>query len=242
MKPIQRVRQLITQRNMSVSAFERETGMSSNSLQIALKRKSNLKDETLMKILQRFPEISADWLLTGRGTMISKAYNYAQKLPDESHEALSERIRALKSINSESLLKEIPLISRAYFTIYLQFGGESVWVEEMPKVRLPAVTGAADRMFSIPDNGLFPHITKDDYAIVSRLIPKPDENLINVCCIVISPRTGICLRLVSDHDDEHLLLRSELPNLYPDLILKRTQNLELWKLERVYSASVLINP
>ncbi|UMY66763.1 MULTISPECIES: helix-turn-helix transcriptional regulator [unclassified Flavobacterium] len=73
-KPIARIRQIIKDKNLSVSAFEKKIGMSNNSIQVALKRNANVKDETLNHILAAFPEISAEWLLTGKGTMIRNAY------------------------------------------------------------------------------------------------------------------------------------------------------------------------
>jgi transcriptional regulator with XRE-family HTH domain len=70
MKPIERVKKVIELHKMSVSAFEKATGMSNNSIQTALKRNSNLKDDTLNSILNRFTDISAEWLLTGNGSML----------------------------------------------------------------------------------------------------------------------------------------------------------------------------
>lgn len=70
MKPIERVKKVIDFKEMSISAFEKATGMSNNSIQTALKRNSNLKDDTLNSILIRFPDISAEWLLTGNGSML----------------------------------------------------------------------------------------------------------------------------------------------------------------------------
>lgn len=72
MKPIERVKELINYLDISISAFEKATGMSNNSIQTAIKRVSNLKDDTLNSILNKYPEVSAEWLLTGKGSMFSK--------------------------------------------------------------------------------------------------------------------------------------------------------------------------
>ncbi len=68
-KPIERVRRIIANQGLSVASFEKMIGMSNNSIQAALKRKTSLKDETLNNILSAFPDISAEWLLTGNGDM-----------------------------------------------------------------------------------------------------------------------------------------------------------------------------
>lgn len=71
MKPVERVGIIIKFKGVSISAFEKATGMSNNSIQTAIKRVSNLKDDTLNSILNCFPDISAEWLLTGKGSMIN---------------------------------------------------------------------------------------------------------------------------------------------------------------------------
>ncbi|OYU84715.1 MAG: hypothetical protein CFE24_05295 [Flavobacterium sp. BFFFF2] len=69
MKPIERVKLLIEKKGLSISAFERQTGMSNNSIQTAIKRKANLKDDTLNHIIEAFPDVSVEWLLLGKGNM-----------------------------------------------------------------------------------------------------------------------------------------------------------------------------
>ena len=69
MKPIQRVRILIDEEGISISAFEKKVGLSNNSIQTAIKRRANLKDDTIAKILKAFPWVSPEWLLLGNGSM-----------------------------------------------------------------------------------------------------------------------------------------------------------------------------
>ena len=72
MKPIERVKKVIEYKKLSISGFEKATGMSNNSIQTAIKRNANLKDDTLNSILICFPDISAEWLLTGNGYMLKE--------------------------------------------------------------------------------------------------------------------------------------------------------------------------
>jgi len=87
-KPIERIRKIIKDKNLSVSAFEKKIGMSNNSIQVALKRNANLKDDTLNHVLAAFPDISAEWLLTGKGEMIRNAY---PPVPDRTPVVEEER-------------------------------------------------------------------------------------------------------------------------------------------------------
>jgi len=75
MKPIERVELIIKQEGLPVSVFEKKIGMSNNSIQMAIKRKAKLKDETLNSILKSFPRINPEWLLTGDGPMFRAEKN-----------------------------------------------------------------------------------------------------------------------------------------------------------------------
>jgi hypothetical protein len=98
MKPIERVKELINYLDISISAFEKATGMSNNSIQTAIKRVSNLKDDTLNSILNKYPEVSAEWLLTGKGSMLSKGISSGHTLTEPgshsggTNELLKEKI------------------------------------------------------------------------------------------------------------------------------------------------------
>lgn len=80
MKPIERVKKVIDLKGLSISAFEKAVGLSNNSIQVAIKRNANLKDETLNSILNAFPEVDPTWLLTGKGEMMA---GEKEKAPDD---------------------------------------------------------------------------------------------------------------------------------------------------------------
>ncbi|APD06889.1 hypothetical protein UJ101_01370 [Flavobacteriaceae bacterium UJ101] len=88
MKPIDRVKIIINKNRLSISAFEKKVGLSNNTIQIALKRGSNLKDETLNSILNVFPDINPTWLLTGRGNMFLELDFTSE--PDSNYPSLDE--------------------------------------------------------------------------------------------------------------------------------------------------------
>ncbi|MFO7864375.1 MAG: hypothetical protein R6U85_10270 [Salinivirgaceae bacterium] len=77
MKPIERVKKIIDYYGISIAGFEKKIKVSNNSIQIALKRNTSLKDETLIKILEAFPDVSPMWLLIGDGEMFKDNRRYA---------------------------------------------------------------------------------------------------------------------------------------------------------------------
>lgn len=67
---LERLKEYIDYRGISVAAFERSIGMANASFGKSLKNKGAIGTDKLEKILRTYPEISPAWLLTGIGEMI----------------------------------------------------------------------------------------------------------------------------------------------------------------------------
>lgn len=65
----QRIKEFIDWKGIAVSAFEKSLGMSNASFGKSLKNGGAIGSDKLEKILIFYPEINAEWLLTGRGEM-----------------------------------------------------------------------------------------------------------------------------------------------------------------------------
>lgn len=70
-KPIDRIREIMVYNNLQTAAFEQKIGISNATISKALKKRTNVRDETLKKVLDAFPEVSPDWLRYGIGHMFS---------------------------------------------------------------------------------------------------------------------------------------------------------------------------
>lgn len=72
-----KIRELIDAENMTISSFEKKIGASNNTIRVLLDRNSNVSGAILNKILIAFPNVSAEWLLRGNGTMyLNSTKNY----------------------------------------------------------------------------------------------------------------------------------------------------------------------
>ncbi len=111
MKPIERVKKVIEFKGLSISGFEKATGMSNNSIQTAIKRNSNLKDDTLNSILICFPDISAEWLLTGNGSMLKE---------EKINSFVNEPVANYGDISSIKILKEEVKLQKEKIEFYLE--------------------------------------------------------------------------------------------------------------------------
>ena len=67
---LQRLKEYIDRKGISVSAFEKSVGMSNASFGKSLKNGGAIGSDKLENILKIYPELNAEWLLTGSGNMI----------------------------------------------------------------------------------------------------------------------------------------------------------------------------
>ena len=68
-----RILKIIRHYNLSISEFSREIGLNSAAtIQKIITYKRKASPKTTGKILNRFPEVQYDWLITGQGEMLKK--------------------------------------------------------------------------------------------------------------------------------------------------------------------------
>lgn len=72
---LDRIKEYIDSKGISVSAFEKSVGMSNASFGKSLKNKGAIGTDKLENILKVYPEISLEWLITGKGTMSKNTEN-----------------------------------------------------------------------------------------------------------------------------------------------------------------------
>ena len=67
---LNRLKKYIDYKGISVSAFEKSIGMSNASFGKSLKNGGSIGGDKLEKILSVYPDINAEWLLSGGGEML----------------------------------------------------------------------------------------------------------------------------------------------------------------------------
>ena len=70
---IDRIKQFIDKKGISISAFEKSVGMSNASFAKSLKSGGAIGTDKLENILYTYPDLSPVWLLTGEGDMLRTA-------------------------------------------------------------------------------------------------------------------------------------------------------------------------
>jgi transcriptional regulator with XRE-family HTH domain len=69
---LERIKQYLDYKNISISAFEKSIGMSNASFRKSLKNKGAIGSDKLENILSVYSDLSPSWLFTGKGNMIEK--------------------------------------------------------------------------------------------------------------------------------------------------------------------------
>ena len=64
-----RIEQILTEYNLTPSKFADELGIQRSGMSHILSGRNNPSLDLIQKILKRFPEINADWILTGKGNI-----------------------------------------------------------------------------------------------------------------------------------------------------------------------------
>jgi transcriptional regulator with XRE-family HTH domain len=65
----ERIQLILKTKNISASKFADEIGVQRSSISHILSGRNNPSLDFIQKILKRFPDISSDWILTGKGSM-----------------------------------------------------------------------------------------------------------------------------------------------------------------------------
>ncbi len=76
---IQRIELILKTRNLSPTQFADTVGIQRPTMSHILARRNNPSLDFVMKVLNTFPEISSEWLLTGKGQMLK----LGTTLPDQ---------------------------------------------------------------------------------------------------------------------------------------------------------------
>ena len=114
MRLIDRIFEYMNHRRLSPYQFERECGIANGYLQKQNKGKGTIGSEILEKIHDKYQDLSIEWLITGKGKMLSDdMYNVALKslkLSEEPQTYTSEE--TLKSLREKVAILENALADK----------------------------------------------------------------------------------------------------------------------------------
>lgn len=120
---LERLNEFIVTKGYSMKAFEESVGMSNGSLGTTIKNGQGIRTDKLENILSVYPELSAEWLLRGVGSMI-KGEGKAVEL--ENKIAIMSKGRPNKDAAYDVILSMVDMVSKTYDF----FGGNVVLTDK----------------------------------------------------------------------------------------------------------------
>lgn len=116
---IQRLKQFIEYKGFSIRGFEIECGVNESTIKSAIRNNGSLGSDKLIKIVEKFPDLDANWLLSGKGSMIKGDFltcsethpktSKNSKNDDNENILLLELIRQIKELTAENTELKIRL-------------------------------------------------------------------------------------------------------------------------------------
>ena len=97
MELIERIERFIEYKQLSVSGFEKSISASNGVIRHAILKKTDIYSRFLVKILDNYPELSADWLLREEGEILREPDQ--EKPSDTTVSILLQRIEDLAREN-----------------------------------------------------------------------------------------------------------------------------------------------
>lgn len=71
---IERIKEFLQNKGLSIRKFEQSIGASNGAIGRAMSKKSDINSAWLSKIIETYPEINPEWLLSGVGNMLKNEY------------------------------------------------------------------------------------------------------------------------------------------------------------------------
>lgn len=107
MGTLQRIKQFIDLKGITVKTFEQKIGFSNGAFGSQLRNNKTIGVDKLENILFEYPELSAEWLLTGKGEMI-KSYTDDENIIKEDASGYSMANTLLEQLSklTETVLSQ----------------------------------------------------------------------------------------------------------------------------------------
>lgn len=177
---------------------------------------SQLGGDAIVKVLTSYPDLSADWLMMGRGEMIKKDSNDVQAQLEQPVEDYTKTAQQVP----EGSLEGIPLIPLS--AMAGAFSGESFVMEyECERYVIPAFKGA-DFLIQIKGDSMQPTYYSGDLVACQRMSFNDLFFQWNKAYVLDTIQGPLIKRIMPGSDADHILIVSDNNN-YPPFELHKDQ-------------------
>lgn len=221
---IERIKEYLDYKGISIAAFERSIGMSNASFGKSLKNKGAIGTDKLENILTAYKDIAPSWLLTGEGPMLKSspsATSISSDLPksspspaSSSPSILSKEEKERASVRTAKIRKQpedrrrgIPLIplsaTAGAFTSDI-----SVMGYECERYEVPSFEGA-DFLIPVKGDSMLPTYLSGDLVACQKMSLSDIFFQWNKAYVLNTDQGALIKRVRQGSDQQHILLVSD---------------------------------
>ncbi|PIF44886.1 phage repressor protein C with HTH and peptisase S24 domain [Chryseobacterium sp. 52] len=148
-----RIKEYIKSLNIATSTFEESIGASNGYINSISK---NIGLDKLTIIIEKYSNLSIEWLLLGKGEMLKDTIQYATNI--------THRTPQIVTIDSHSQ-DNIALVPQTLKAGYLSGYNDPNFIKKLPSYRMPGLNNGVFRMFEVEGNSMFPTLPNKSYVV-----------------------------------------------------------------------------
>lgn len=190
--------------------------------------------DILSDILETFPDINGNWLITGKGSPTqNERYNFSElktgsktvsNAVSKSSSAQNERYNFFNQSN------RVTIVPHKAVAGYLEGYSEQKFLDSLPDFSLPNLPNGDYTAFEVSGYSMYNTFYPGDYIICE--IEEDWSNIQNDRVYVINSALGIIIKRVLNRLEVngHLILQSDnyADNKFPDMVLEKEEIIEVW--------------
>ncbi len=189
---IERIKEFIESQNISIRAFEQKISASNGLIRKAIVNNTDIQSKWLENIVENYPHINTDWLLTGKGNMLR---SQDRDLPIMSYEPKGSPYYNVDFIGGFDLLFNTQTTRPDYYIDFTPYNKEGViWCNltghsmepELNNGDIIAMKEMKTPVDYLPVGEIYGFVT-DEYRTIKRLAKSSREGYIKLVPVNPSP-------------------------------------------------------
>lgn len=215
----ERIKKFIDTEGLSISAFEKSIYTSNGYINSISK---NIGIDKLNLIIEKYPNLNLEWLITGKGSM----YKTALLTPLSSKEKnLMPKVVVVDDQDTE----RIPLVPIRAQAGYLTGYDDTTFISQLPTYSLPNMQNGTYRMFQVSGLSMYPTLQDGSY-VVGKFVDDWHNLSSNRVCVVVTLSEGIIVKRVTNTLDKYGTLYCKSDNRdYPHISVPLEEIQEIWE-------------
>lgn len=190
-KILDNIRKLAEKEGITIGAIERKIGASKGVLSRAITNGTDIQAKWITAIVENYPYVSADWLLTGKGEMLNSSESSQKKMVKVS----------------EQSKEGIPLIPLDAMAGYFE-GEMQVLLRDCERYIVPGMP-RADFLITVKGDSMMPSYFPGDIVACVRVPIKDVFFQFGRVYVLDTNQGAIIKRIEKSEDDESILIVSE---------------------------------